>query len=93
MAVPCTGPADTASSWMTTYRNRRVPLGGLPAFDETLTRLAAEDTEAARIVEFRSSANLSVEKEACRTGIVASWCTRSRQRPPSRRSSQQKVRR
>jgi hypothetical protein len=46
-------------------------LGALPALDEALTRLAAEDTEAAGIVVFRSSTGLSVEEAARRTGIVA----------------------
>ena len=46
-------------------------LGALSAPDEALTRLAAEDTEAAGIVEFRSSAGLSVEEAARRIGIVA----------------------
>ena len=45
--------------------------GARPALDETLTRLAAEDTKAARVVEFRSFAGLSVEEAARRTGIVA----------------------
>src|SRR6516225_4857713 len=45
--------------------------GARPALDETLTRLAAEDPEAAGIVEFRSFAGLSVEEAARRTGIVA----------------------
>jgi hypothetical protein len=45
-------------------------LGALPALDEALTRLAAEDTEAAGVVDFRYFAGLSVE-EARRTGIVA----------------------
>jgi RNA polymerase sigma factor (TIGR02999 family) len=39
-------------------------LGALPALDEALTRLAADDTEAAGIVEFRSSTGLSVEEAA-----------------------------
>jgi hypothetical protein len=46
-------------------------LGALSAPDEALTRLAAKDTEAAGIVEFRSSTGLSVEEAARRTGIVA----------------------
>ena len=46
-------------------------LGALPALDEALTRLAAEDTEAAGIMAFRSSTGLSVEEAARRTGIVA----------------------
>jgi RNA polymerase sigma factor (TIGR02999 family) len=45
--------------------------GARPALDETLTRLAAEDTQAAGVVEFRSFAGLSVEEAARRTGIVA----------------------
>jgi RNA polymerase sigma factor (TIGR02999 family) len=39
--------------------------GALPALDEALTRLPAEDTEAAGIVEFRSFAGLSVQEAAC----------------------------
>jgi hypothetical protein len=46
-------------------------LGALPAPDEALTRLAAEDVEAAGIVEFRSSTGLSAKEAARRTGIVA----------------------
>jgi hypothetical protein len=46
-------------------------LGALPALDEALTRLAAEDAEAAGIVEFRSSTGLSVEEAARRTGSLA----------------------
>jgi RNA polymerase sigma factor (TIGR02999 family) len=38
--------------------------GARPALDEALTRLAAEDTEAAGVVEFRSFAGLSVEEAA-----------------------------
>jgi RNA polymerase sigma factor (TIGR02999 family) len=64
--------------------------GARPALDETLTRLAAEDTKAARVVEFRSFAGLSVEEAARRTGIVAPMMHPSRQRRPSRRSSQAK---
>jgi RNA polymerase sigma factor (TIGR02999 family) len=43
--------------------------GGLLALDEALSRLAAEDPEAARIVQLRYFAGLSVEEAAQALGI------------------------